>query len=267
MLITERLTFDTLLRWTDAARVARSLTVRGLSPSILDTSENQETWAFNCKSYPSTTGLRHRSTITFLKPKNGQNKPLEQLDCIADCTCADLRYRFAHVLKQHGAGRVGSQSLNQALNRAPRLTNPTGKVSLCKHLAGLASYIYGNVSKMWGTGKPSSEAMSRLVRYAAGRVINEPSLIQQARARDVAAKAARQAKNQGVEPVVPTIPYVGTPAPVEPTEQLEITDLEEPEPGPAPPPATPRSTRRRQRESLEVLLVKALLAEDDEPII
>ena len=50
---------------------------------------------------------------------------------IAVANCPDYRYRFAWANKQRGSGVVGPNSLNQAWNRAPRITNPTGRPALC----------------------------------------------------------------------------------------------------------------------------------------
>jgi hypothetical protein len=143
--LAERLTFDRLFRMSEPKRVIRSHKVKG-PPLEIDSYQDAVYYAYNFKSYPSTTGLRHRGYVKFLRPKHGGQKPLQHLDCIVDCTCPDYRYRWAWSNKQRGASRVGAQSLNQALNRAPRRTNPTSKPGLCKHILAAREYIYGLLS-------------------------------------------------------------------------------------------------------------------------
>ena len=62
---------------------------------------------------------------------------------VAVANCPDYRYRWAWAVKQRGSSRVGPQSLNQAWNRAPRITNPSAKPGLCKHILALRNYLYG----------------------------------------------------------------------------------------------------------------------------
>ena len=101
---------------------------------------------FSFKAFPSTEGKRHKGYIKFIKPRNSDT-PLEKIGCLVDCDCKDYRYRWAWANKQRGASRVGDSSLNQAWNRAPRITNPQGRPGLCKHLIALRDYIYGQDSR------------------------------------------------------------------------------------------------------------------------
>lgn len=125
----ERMTFDQLMAYSDPKRIARSATVK-VPPLHFDMFKDSESYYFNVKSHPSTTGLRHHGVIKVYKPKN-PNTPLEKCECEVDCECPDYRYRWAFANKQRGSSRVGPRSLNQAWNKAPRRTNPTGRPGLC----------------------------------------------------------------------------------------------------------------------------------------
>lgn len=212
--ILERMTFDQLVRYSEPKRVVRALTVRG-PPLKIDANEDSEYWAFNFKAFPSTTGLRHHGFIKFLKPRSP--RPLERYDCVVDCDCQDYRYRWAWANKQRQASKVGPGSMNGALNRAPRSTNPTNRPGLCKHLIALKEFIYGNTSKMFGEGPDDGKMLSKMVNYANKKWLNMPQELERARERDRQAAAARAARNRGLpRPVIP--------APEEGPEELEIPD-------------------------------------------
>lgn len=140
------LTYDQLFKRSDPKRIFRSGQVRG-PPLEIDGYKDALYHTFNFKSYPSTTGNRHRGYIKFESPTHGRPMPAEKLPVMVDCDCPDFRYRWAWANKQRGASKVGSQSMNQALNRAPRITNPQNKVGLCKHLLAARGYIYGLIQK------------------------------------------------------------------------------------------------------------------------
>ncbi len=84
--LVERLTYDQLFRISEPKRIARSATVSG-PPLEIDSYQDAQYFAFNFKSSPSTTGLRHKGYVKFLKPKDNKQKPLQHLDCEVDCTC------------------------------------------------------------------------------------------------------------------------------------------------------------------------------------
>lgn len=85
-LLLERMTFDQLFRVSDPKRITRSSTVKG-PPLEIDSYQDSAYYAFNFKSFPSTTGLRHRGYVKFIKPRNARQKPLQHVDCVVDCTC------------------------------------------------------------------------------------------------------------------------------------------------------------------------------------
>lgn len=327
-ILMERLNFDQLLRLSDPRRLARASTVRGPALEI-DATESQNNWYFNFKSFPSTTGLRHRGVIEFLKPRGWnprQRIPLENVNCVVDCSCfapdtqvlmgdgsyksiceirfgdhvythtgqvqlvsgnverelkkeekvyclrvedaedaivvtenhpfyvqtsagfefvqvkelkegavlfsltdghktllfkeevsyngnvwdlcveedhsfivhgvavancPDYRFRFAWSNKQRGASRVGPDSLNQALNRAPRVTNPTNRISLCKHLLALRNYVYGQFANFPGEGVDAPR-MKKVLAYSRRRWVDFAGEVATARAREKMMAAARE---------------------------------------------------------------------------
>lgn len=110
---------------------------------------------------------------------------------IAVHNCQDYRYRFAWANKQRQSGIVGPQSLNQAHNRAPRITNPSAKPSLCKHLASCKDYIYGAQAN-FPQGDSEPNILNKLTRYATKRWLDIGGAMAQGRAREAAYKAAVQ---------------------------------------------------------------------------
>lgn len=206
--LSEKLTFDQLFRMSEPKRVTRSYRVKG-PPLEIDSYQDAVYYAFNFKSTPSTTGLRHRGYVKFLRPRLGGQKPLQHLNCVVDCTCPDFRYRWAWANKQRGASRVGDQSLNQSLNRAPRHTNPTSRPGLCKHVLAARSYIYGLLSSFPNSEPDTAEKLNKLTQFAQRRWTNMDAQMTAARNRDQLAAAARQMRNIG-QPAPPEI--MGEPA-------------------------------------------------------
>lgn len=219
----ERLTYDKLFRMSTPERVTRSLKVRG-PPLELDSYQDALYYAFNFKSYPSTTGLRHRGYIKFIKPR-GRNKPLQHLDCVVDCECPDYKYRWAWANKQRGSSRVGPQSLNQALNRAPRRTNPRGRPGLCKHILAAREYIYGMISSFPGDEPDTAEKLNKLTRHAQRRWINFPAQMRAAKEREAELRR-RAALRNVVGPVLPTPTEVPTERPVSTLDRIEAPEPE-----------------------------------------
>jgi hypothetical protein len=229
--IAERLTYDQLFRMSEPKRVIRSHKVKG-PPLEIDSYQDAVYYAYNFKSYPSTTGLRHRGYVKFLKPKHGGQKPLQHLDCVVDCTCPDFRYRWAWANKQRGASQVGPQSLNQALNRAPRRTNPKSNPGLCKHVLAAREYIYGLLSSFPNDAPDTSDKLNKLTQFATRRWINFPQQMAAAKERDRLAAAARAARNIGQEPIPAEEPaeepVIGEPG-REPGDDEAYADLVPPE--------------------------------------
>lgn len=157
----ERLTFDQLVSVSEPKRVMRAKTVRG-PPLDVEAYDDSVYYVFNFKSFPSTTGKRHKGFIKFFKPKT--QKPLEKIECLVDCTCPDFRYRWAWANKQRGSSVVGAKSMNQALNRAPRITNPRARPGLCKHVLALRDFVYGQYEEFDGTLPDASKKIERIVK-------------------------------------------------------------------------------------------------------
>lgn len=213
----ERMTYDQLFRLSEPKRVGRSRTVRG-PPLEIASSRNDQYHFFNFKSYPSTTGLRHKGYIRFLRPRSNKTTTMDRIQCEVDCQCPDYRYRWAWANKQRGAGRVGAQSLNQALNRAPRITNPKARPGLCKHLLAARNYIYGLLSSFPnddGTPGAIDARLDQLTRHATNRWINFDSEMTKARERERRYGAARQRRNQAGPQPMAEPREVGQPNPVD----------------------------------------------------
>jgi len=232
--LSERLSYNDLLRVSEPKRVVRSLTVRG-PPLRVDAYQNVLYYGFNFKANPSTTGLRRHGYIKIYKPR----RPMAIADCPCevDCPCEDFRYRWAFVDKQHGSSHVGPNSLNQAWNRAPRITNPQGRPGLCKHLIALTKYLEGQISShdFIGTGPDSAEMMNQLVARSQRIAIDYEGHVVRARERERAYATARAARRRGEpSPSLPPPAAAGEPPPPPPG-----IEPEEEEPLEAPPPAVP----------------------------
>lgn len=204
----EAMTYDQLLRISEPKRILRARTVRGPSLDV-EAAEGSLFFHFNFKSYPSTTGLRHRGYVKFLKPEGlispNDARPLEHVDAYADCTCPDYRYRWAWANKQKGAGGVGVGTLNLCLNRAPRITNPMGRPGLCKHLLALGDYVYGQSSTFPGTGVATK--LGKVQRFANKRWANIGAEIATAKERAKKIKGTIDKARRGAErEVVPDAP-------------------------------------------------------------
>lgn len=165
ILLQEEMSFSELLAASEPKRILRSKTVRGPNLDIEAFDSSMYYW-FNFKAFPSTEKKRHKGYIKFVKPRN-PDTPLERVQCVVDCDCKDYRYRWAWANKQRRASKVGSGSLNQSLNRAPRITNPTARPGLCKHLITLRDYIYGQDSRFVPSDEPEdSERLRKLTAVA-----------------------------------------------------------------------------------------------------
>jgi hypothetical protein len=254
-MIAEDMTYAQLFNMTDAGRQARSSKVRG--PPLEIYAGNRKAYhIFNFKSYPSTTGFRHRGYIAFKKPRNGKPKPSETLNVEVDCDCEDYRYRWAWANKQKGAGKIGSQSLNKSINRAPVITNPAGKPSLCKHLVAAKNYIWGLIQRFPGAPEPGaapepaadvSWKIHQLVKKAQDRYDNYGQRKREAAQRMDVYRQAQQARNiQG------PMPQADVPRGAEDELPVALPQVL-PQAEPEPPPESPEEGENKKRaESLVV---------------
>lgn len=222
----ERLTFDKLFRISDPKRVYRSYTVHG-PPLEMDSYQDSVYYCFNFKSSPSTTGLRHRGYIKFFKPlrKNPKDVPLQHLECLVDCMCPDFKFRWAWANKQRGSSTVGPKSLNQAINRAPRKTNPTGKPGLCKHILAARQYIYGLIDAFDSDEPDTAEKLNKLTKIATKRWTDFHGAMAAAREKERMYNARRSARNVGMitplpaEPLTPVRPATAPIKPAKPAQK------------------------------------------------
>lgn len=261
----EALSFSQLFNLSEPKRVVRSKTVKG-PPLDIRAFDDAQYHIFNFKSNPSTTGLRHHGYIKLNRPK--KSEPLTEIPCLVDCTCQDYRYRWAWTNKQRGAGKVGPGSINQALNKAPRITNPTNRPGLCKHILALKDYLQGIMWDIPLTGITTpDDVLSRLVSYANNRWTNLPQQMSAARARDArfaAAKASSRAGQPQPNPEeLPNIPATeepvssGLPQPPE-SEQPEMPENIEQAQKIKPPTLNLKPEKGRPNESMNRVMVDSL---------
>lgn len=255
------LTYDKLFKKSDPKRIFRAGQVRG-PPLEIDAYKDAIFHTFNFKSFPSTTGLRHRGYIKFEKPSHGRPMPSEKIPVVVDCTCPDFRYRWAWANKQRGASRVGSQSLNQAHDRAPRITNPGNKVGLCKHLLAARNYIYGLIQRfdkkdpaagrVRGRGyQDMAWKLDQLVKYADKRWTDWEANTADGKRRQAMQRQVQQARNvAGPMPAADVPPNIDNELPVPlPANVAQPPAPRRPQPPQAPPPAPlaiPPGQRGRQ---------------------
>ena len=216
-ILLEYLTYDQLFRMSEPKRFQRSLTVK-MPPLDLRQYQTGDHWVFeyyfNAKGNPSTTGLRHRGYVRFKKPKKtqaGKDTPLSKLPVEVDCMCPDYRYRWAWTNHQRQAGPIGANSLNQCINRAPKITNPHGAPGLCKHILATRDYIYGLLSG-FPTGTPDTERLDALTKRATRRWLNFDQEMEKARERDAKIAAAKARRNIGLPPEQQNRPIAAIPA-------------------------------------------------------
>ena len=261
----EALSFSQLFNLSEPKRVVRSKTVKG-PPLDIRAFDDAQYHIFNFKSNPSTTGLRHHGYIKLNRPK--KSEPLTEIPCLVDCTCQDYRYRWAWTNKQRGAGKVGPGSINQAVNKAPRITNPTNRPGLCKHILALKDYLQGIMWDIPLTGITTpDDVLSRLVSYANNRWTNLPQQMSAARARDArfaAAKASSRAGQPQPNPEeLPNIPATeepvssGLPQPPE-SEQPEMPENIEQAQKIKPPTLNLKPEKGRPNESMNRVMVDSL---------
>lgn len=251
----EAMTFDQLFRYSEPKRVKRSDTVRG-PPLDIDSFSDAAYHHFNFKSYPSTTGLRWHGYVKFKQPPHmRKNMPLQHVPCEVDCSCPDFKYRFAWADKQRGAARIGPQSMNKCINRAPRHTNPANIPGLCKHILAVRNYIYGMLAKFPPGTPDTGEKLAQIVKWADKRWADFPGHMAKAKDQEKWFRAVKAAVNAGRGGDTDYIYQlykeaggqdIGVPASV-PLQNRPAT----PRPGPPPPPEeppplpTPRPSPRR----------------------
>jgi hypothetical protein len=261
--LSEDMTYAQLFNFTDSGRHARASKVRG-PPLEIFAGDKKAYHIFNFKSFPSTTGFRHRGYIAFKKPRNGQPQPSESLAVEVDCDCEDYRYRWAWANKQKGAGKVGPNSLNKSINRAPVITNPAAKPSLCKHLVAAKNFIWGLIQRFPGAPEPGAEPepvvdvswkIAQLVKKAQDRYDNYGLRKQQAKQRMDVYRQGQIARNiQGPMPQADVPPGADNELPVAlPQDQPPVEPVQAPEPTPeTPTPKAPEGENKKRTESLVV---------------
>lgn len=153
-LLTERMSFRSLLASSEAGRKQRGRQDVNSRPMRVATMDGNEAWTFRYKSHPSTTGNPWHGYIQFFKGDVSEKDNAEDLECMVDCDCPDYRYRFAYNNAQADAGRIGKSpdwrygNQNNGQKWKPRSQGGVGDygVGLCKHLCALSEYLKTNIS-------------------------------------------------------------------------------------------------------------------------
>ena len=153
--LAENMSYEELLKLTadtprspddDTNRIDRSKNVRVRSIPV-SVESGLEQWNFKYKSDKSTgnPGDPLEGHIIFLKGEIDRNDDVAKLECKVDCSCPDYQYKFAYNNYAKGAGDIGPDSLNNAINRPPKQAYDIGE-GLCKHLSALAKYLATKVT-------------------------------------------------------------------------------------------------------------------------
>jgi hypothetical protein len=145
-LISEALSFKQLLSTSDPKRMDRATHVNPRSLRVA-AKDGNESWSFSYKSQRewSTTKMRHRGEIRFLKENVELIDNAEDLECIVDCSCPDYKYRWAYHNAAQGSGVVGSNSLSKNNGQPPKTADTDLGPGLCKHLISLGEYLKTNI--------------------------------------------------------------------------------------------------------------------------
>ena len=208
-----------------------------LAPCI----ENRQTYS---QDEGQLKGLKGRTLIEFDQPVWDLTVEEDHsfiAHGVAVHNCQDYRYRWGWANKQRGASKVGPGSMNQALNRAPHITNPTGRPGLCKHILALKEFIQGTMASFPANAdKSSDDVLNKLVTYANDRWTNLPQHMAKAKERDAtfAARRALQRAGRDLEQAkaawgVPTPGENEVPMPPELPAEMDV-------PVPTPIPEKPR---------------------------
>jgi len=144
--LTERMSFKSLLRGSESGRIDRSKHVNARSLRVASTDEG-ESWMFTYKSQGlySTTGNRWHGYVKFFKENVLVTDNAEDLDCKVSCDCPDYRFRYAYNNNKADAGDLG---LNNGQPPRPRSQGGVGDygVGMCKHLCALGEFLRTKIS-------------------------------------------------------------------------------------------------------------------------
>lgn len=134
-----------LLGNTDHGRVFRArheVRTRPLKLTLLDEDENLWMAEYNFKAFPSTEEKRHWGYIVYDEDDNDIKE--------AYCDCRDYFFRLrAPYVRRELAPKKDNELPPKYQKRQPMryngrwtvVTNPTGQLFLCKHLAAAMNYL------------------------------------------------------------------------------------------------------------------------------
>lgn len=155
------MTFRDLLSHSDPARIGRADNVNSKSLGI-QSNDEEERWTFSYKSqgHHSTTGQRHRGYIGFFKENVSGATNMEDVDCIAECSCPDFKYKYAYNNNKVGVTPIGSTALNTNNGQKPQPQNDLG-VGLCKHLISLGEYLKTGIDAPEEPKNPATNVLTK----------------------------------------------------------------------------------------------------------
>jgi hypothetical protein len=87
--------------------------------------------------------------------------------------------------------------MNQAWNKAPKITNPTARPGLCKHILALRNWIDNSLDVLTSEHEDDGSALKQLVAYAQHRHSNEKEIMAAAKAGDYKSVLAMLRKRKG----------------------------------------------------------------------
>ncbi len=142
-MITEKKTIGkkltTLKKTTDKGRKERSdkVHIKHIT-TILDAGKYIREYLY--ETYTETKS-KYRTSIRSISPENPDLKGGAG-DVIVSCSCPDFMYRWEVALAVKNAAKVKYSN-----GAYPKITNPKGKTSICKHLVAIAEDVLIKNSK------------------------------------------------------------------------------------------------------------------------
>ena len=135
----EEYAIQELINQTDDGRLKRAVDIRTQPPRVTkDYKNDYKLIEFNFKSRHSTTGDRAKGYM--IANSSGDVKEMF-------CSCKDFRWRLHWTAVKHKLSRwnIPARFLNPKTGKCnrqpPVITNPDGKLYICKHLAALKNYL------------------------------------------------------------------------------------------------------------------------------
>jgi len=138
-------------------RVDNSRFVVTRRPSLQLDRDGYPIYRFQFRSRPdrNTTNMSHAGYIKFIDGRStgfisrikGYFKDEIDLQVHVHCACPDFKYRWHWVLAKNGCSHKPTGVGFDAIDSPPRITNPNGLISMCKHLVVAKDYLLMSASE------------------------------------------------------------------------------------------------------------------------